>query len=226
MRRLKIMAATTAVVMAPAVGHADEGRARAAHHEPATHAPLVLTHDAQELADALEERVTVWHRPDGSRVHVGHCRFAPRGCRARIEQLAAWMVEVAPPEHVDPWVLGAIAFRESGLNPWAVGRAGERGILQLHPQSHAGAHVRFVRDERFRAYCRRWDGACQRDVLAAGAHLLAQATHLCDGRLDGALSAYNAGTCEGAPDYARRVMRERDYLHLLAQRLHARALAN
>jgi hypothetical protein len=226
MRSLKILAATTAVALAPSVGHADEGHTRHAAHEPSTHAPLVLSREAQELADVLEERVTVWHRPDGSRVHVGHCRFAPRGCRARIEQLSAWMVEVAAPEHVDPWLIAAIAFRESGLNPWAVGRAGERGVLQLHPQSHIGAGVRFVRDERFRAMCSRYDGACQHDVLAAGAHLLAMTAHLCHDDVAGMLSAYNAGTCEGAPDYARRVLRERDYLHLLATRLHAQQHAN
>jgi len=219
MRRLQIFAATTAVVMGPTVllAHADDLQ-RAAFRDP--------TEEVLALADALEERVTVWHRPDGTSVHIGHCRFAPRGCRARIEQLATWIYESGEEEGVDPWILAAIAFRESGLNPWAVGRAGERGIIQLHPRGHEGSHSRFVRDEAYRERCRRLDGACQKEVLAAGARLLARSIRMCGGNVAAGLSGYNAGTCGGAPEYGRRVLHERDFLFATLRRRRERLALN
>lgn len=219
MRRLKILAATTAVVMGPTVlpAHADDLQ-RAAFQTPAE--------EVSALADALEERVTVWHRPDGTNVHIGHCRFAPRGCRARIEQLATWMYEAGEEVGVDPWILAAIAFRESGLNPWAVGRAGERGIIQLHPLGHEGSRSRFVRNERYRESCRRLDGACQKEVLIAGARVLAQSIRMCGGNVAAGLSGYNAGTCAGAPEYGRRVLSERDFLFATLRRRRERTALN
>ena len=219
MRRLQIFAATTAVVMAPSVlpAHADDLQ-RAAFHSPAE--------EVLALADALEERVTVWHRPDGTNVHIGPCRLAPRGCRARVEQLATWIYEAGEQEGIDPWILAAIAFRESGLNPWAVGRAGERGIIQLNPHSREGSRSRFVRDERYREGCRRLDGACQKEVLIAGAQLLARAIRMCGGNLARGLSGYNAGTCAGAPEYGRRILRERDFLFTMLRRRRERLALN
>lgn len=219
MRRLKIFAATTAVVMGPTVlpVHADDVQ-RAAFHTPAE--------EIIALSDALEERVTVWHRPDGTSVFIGHCRFAPRGCRVRIEQLATWMYEAGVEEGIDPWILAAIAFRESGLNPWAVGRAGERGIIQLNPLSREGSRSRFVRDERYREQCRRLDGACQREVLVAGARLLARSIRMCGGNVSEGLSGYNAGTCGGAPEYGRRILRERDFLFATLRRRRERMALN
>jgi hypothetical protein len=219
MRRLKIFAATTAVVMGPTVlpAQADDLQ-RAAFQTPAE--------EVIALSDALEERVTVWHRPDGTNVYIGHCRYAPRGCRSRIEQLATWIYEVGEEEGIDPWILAAIAFRESGLNPWAVGRAGERGIIQLNPLGREGSRSRFVRDERYRENCRRLDGACQKEVLSAGARLLARAIRMCGGNVAEGLSCYNAGTCGGAPEYGRRVLRERDFLFATLRRRRERMALN
>jgi hypothetical protein len=222
MRRLKIFAATTAVVMGPSLFHPPLA---GADDEPPPLLFETVEEEVAALGDALEERVTIWRRPDGGVIHVSHCRFAPRGCRARIDQLARWMVDVGRAHRVDPWLIAAVAFRESGLNPWAVGRAGERGIIQLHPLGREGSRSRFVRDERYRERCRNSDGACQREVLDAGARVLAQSLRVCGGDVARALSGYNAGSCEGAPEYARRILRERALLVAFAVRRRAAARA-
>src|SRR5690348_2167826 len=74
----------------------------------------------ETLTQALEARITVYRNPNGRVVHVRHCRASPQGCRARVAQLARWIVEVSTEREVDPWVLAAMAVRESGLNPFAV----------------------------------------------------------------------------------------------------------
>jgi hypothetical protein len=166
------------------------------------------------LARALEARITVWRSPDGRILHASHCRLAREGCRARLALFARWIVEVASERTIDPWTLAAVAVRESGLDPFAVGRAGEHGIVQLHPQG-IGRGVRFVSSETYRARCVREPGACQREVLEVGAQHVADAITMCEGDVASGLGAYNRGEC-GETTYARRVLSERALLVSLA----------
>ena len=191
----------------PSTGSGD-GNASAAR------APEDVEEVALRVAKALEKRITVWRTPTGRVVHVSHCRGIRGGCRARIAAFARWMVELAQENGVDPFVLAAMAVRESGLDPFARGSAGEMGIVQLHPQG-VGRAVRFVRSESYRRQCARSPGACQREVLEVGARHLASAVSSCGGITE-ALGAYNTGVC-GDNDYSRRVMRERSRLLELAK---------
>jgi membrane-bound lytic murein transglycosylase MltF len=117
-------------------------------------------------------------------------------------------------QEIDPFLLAAVAVRESGMNPLAAGAAGERGIVQLHPRV-TGARVLFVRSESYRHYCEHQPGVCQDEVLEAGARLLARSIDHC-GSVRDALGAYNRGEC-GETDYSRRVMSERQHLLRLAK---------
>lgn len=147
-------------------------------------------------------------------MHISHCRSVRGGCRARIAAFARWMAELARQHRVDPFVLAAMAMRESGLDPFATGLAGEMGIVQLHPQG-VGRGVRFVQSEAYRRRCARSPGACQREILEVGASHLASAVSRCEGIAEG-LGAYNTGVC-GDNAYSRRVMRERARLLELAK---------
>lgn len=165
------------------------------------------------LARALDARLTVW-RSGGRRVYVSHCRRARVSCRARVVALARVIARVAVRHNVDPFLLAAMALRESGLNPFAEGAAGERGIVQLHPRG-VGSRVRFVRSEGYRERCARAADACQEEVVEAGARLIAASMVRCGGTRE-ALGAYNSGACQ-ATSYGDRVMEERANLVMLAK---------
>jgi hypothetical protein len=113
---------------------------------------------------------------------------------------------------VDPWLLAAMAYRESSLNPFAIGGYGEAGILQLHPKSRTSKGVRFVRDTRYRTSCKREAGACQREVVERAAQMLKSSLDKCSGNMEKALGMYNTGRCGGNPPYAARVIKERKLL--------------
>jgi hypothetical protein len=178
--------------------------------------PAVADDSVETLRRALEERITVYRNPNGRVVHVRHCRAAPQGCRARVAQLATWIWEVSQANQIDPWVLAAMAVRESGLNPFAIGRAGERGVVQIHPQGGHARGVNFIRSEGYRRRCARSPGACQREILEVGARHLRDWLRRC-GTLEDGLGGYNRGVC-GATDYTVRVLRERDRLLRLSGR--------
>jgi len=165
------------------------------------------------LTRALDRRMTVWR--SGSRsVYVSHCRAVRGGCPERTAAFAQLIGDVAQTHAVDPFLLAAIAIRESGLDPTAAGAAGERGIVQLHPRG-SGSRVRYVRSEAYRRRCRSRPDACQREVLEAGAALLSRGIVRCGGVRE-ALGAYNRGTC-GETRYTTRVMNERQRLLRLAK---------
>ncbi|MDW8362853.1 MAG: transglycosylase SLT domain-containing protein [Myxococcales bacterium] len=168
---------------------------------------------ARLLARALEERIAVWGTRGGRILHARHCRAASEGCRARLALFARWIAGAARAHGVDPWLLAAIAVRESGLDPFAVGRDGEHGIVQLHPRG-VGRGVRFVASERYRARCSRAAGACQQEVLDVGARHLADAIAGCGGDPVAGLGAYNSGRC-GPTRYVVRVLLERRRLRAL-----------
>ena len=174
--------------------------------------PAVPESALRNLVRALDERLTVWTAPSGRRVYVSHCRHGngSRGCRARIVAFARLLMQSAIEFAVDPFLLAAMAVRESGLDPFATGAAGERGIVQLHPRG-VGSAVRFVQSESYRRRCRASDDACQHEIVRTGAGLLSRSMARCE-TLGEALGMYNSGRCSETA-YARRVLRER--LHLL-----------
>ncbi|MBZ0122208.1 MAG: lytic transglycosylase domain-containing protein [Sandaracinaceae bacterium] len=181
---------------------------------------LAQTHEpdptVSALVRALERRMTVWRSPTGETVqYVGHCRAARGGCARRVTTFANLIGEASGRHQLDPFLLAAVAVRESGLNPLAAGAAGERGIVQLHPRG-SGSRARFVRSEAYRQRCSRTEGACQAEILDIGARLLARSIERCGSVRDG-LGAYNRGEC-GATSYTDRVMRERSILLRLAKR--------
>lgn len=157
---------------------------------------------ATELADALDARMTL---PNG-RHHVVHCRTAPGGCSARVGRFARMFVDSGARHRLDPYLLAAIAVRESGLDPSAVSHVGAAGILQLHPRG-VGARVPFVRSERVRRRCLDQPGACQAPVVDVGAEHLAGWLEACED-LEAALGGYVSGRCDGSPNYSRRVLQE------------------
>jgi hypothetical protein len=170
---------------------------------------------ALSVARAFDERMTVWQAPDGRRTYAAHCRSAPGGCRARIALYARLIARLSGDQDVDPFLVAAVVLRESGLNPFAEGGIGERGIVQLHPRG-AGSDVEFVQSERFRRQCRRTADACQEEVLRVGIELLANSIRRCGGVEEG-LGMYNGGRCQST-SYSRRVLSERSRLLELAKR--------
>ena len=124
-------------------------------------------------------------------------------------------IEAGERHGVDPWLLAAMALRESGLDPSALGRRREAGILQLHPRG-AGRDMRFVQDEDYRERCLRTVDACQAEVVERAARTLADAIEECGGLRRG-LGAYAAGHCTGRGPYATHVLEERDRLRGGAQ---------
>ncbi|MFK7984928.1 MAG: transglycosylase SLT domain-containing protein [Sandaracinaceae bacterium] len=172
------------------------------------------------LARALDRRMTVWSA--GERViYVSHCRAARGGCRQRVATFSRLIDRASRDNDLDPFLLAAVAVRESGMDPQATGAAGERGIVQLHPRG-TGSSIRFVQNESYRRRCARRPGHCQAEVLEAGARLLASSIRRCGGVREG-LGAYNRGEC-GATDYSRRVMIERQRLLRLTKSEGARSI--
>lgn len=173
--------------------------------------------DAQDnrrlLSRAMQATLALHHGDSGSGPKfVRHCRDATSGCAARLEAFSGYFAEAGVRYNVDPWLLAAMAFRESSLNPFATGALGERGLLQIHPKSPWGRQVRFVKDSDFRQRCLRQTGACQRELIQRATDLLARSLRLCDGDLVAALGSYNTGRCGGNPDYARKVLETRNEL--------------
>lgn len=168
---------------------------------------------AVALARALTERLTVW-RGGARRVYVRHCRRARSGCRARLVAFSRIIVQAAERHGVDPFLVAAMALRESGLNPFAEGGIGERGLVQLHPRG-VGSRVRFVQNENYRRRCERDPGACQEEVLDIGTELVARSIARC-GSVEEGLGCYNSGVCQ-TTSYSRRVLEERENLLRMAK---------
>jgi hypothetical protein len=180
---------------------------------PASVAQAPEDPSVQALTRALDRRMTVW-RTDTRVVYVQHCRSAQGGCPERVATFARLIGDASDRYEIDPFLLAAVAVRESGMDPTAAGAVGERGIVQLHPRG-SGARIRYVRSEAYRNRCSRRSDACQNEVLEAGARLLASNIDRCGGVREG-LGAYNRGVC-GETNYATRVMRERQRLLRLAK---------
>ena len=183
----------------------------------ASYAVLVGTHpSASAMARAIDARLAIGVSPEGERLHVWHCRQSSPGCRKRIAAMSKVITEVSNEHGIDPFLTAAIAIRETGLNPLALGPVGERGIVQLHPE-YVGRTVPYVNDESYRDSCQVRPAACQREVLEAGLGLFVWAVKKCDNVADG-LGWYNSGHCQQSI-YSRSVLRERRKLLRLAKRV-------
>jgi hypothetical protein len=161
------------------------------------------------LQSAMRSRIAIGYNRMGNPVLAYHCRKAKEGCDRRLSEFAHYLVDAGQAYGIDPWLMAAMALKESGLNPFAKGRVGELGILQIHPKRRDARQVRFIRDEWYRLTCRREPGACQREVVRHAAHVLARSLERCGGDLKGALGLYNTGRCGGNRAYAKRVLLER-----------------
>ena len=162
------------------------------------------------LTEAMATEVTLGSRP------IGHCRHAGPNdgdewfrCRRRLRAFAQYFIAAAEEYNGDPWLLAAIARKESGFYPFAQGGVGEGGIMQLHPRNRRNREAaEFVRRSREPAYirrCRRTVGACQQDVVRRAAQILQLTSQRCDNPR-AALNAYNLGArCDARWRYAGRV---------------------
>ena len=167
----------------------------------------------QQLLGAMKTRVGVsFDKRSGRTIPASHCRHAPGGCDQRLAAFADYLVASSTRFGLDPWLMAAMAFKESGMNPFALGSLGEMGILQINPERRDAKEVRFIRDEWYRKRCRKQPGACQEEVVNHAAQVLARSLEHCSGDLMEALGAYNTGRCGGNDRYAKRVLSERDEL--------------
>jgi hypothetical protein len=130
-------------------------------------------------------------------------------------------VEAGRKTGVSPWLLAAMAMRESGCHPFASGGAGEAGILQLHPKRTDARKLRFMRDQKYRETCRRRVGACQAEVVHLAASILRRAIQKCGGATEAGLRMYNAGRCNADVPYPRQVHRELARLYTFANEANA-----
>lgn len=162
------------------------------------------------LQSAIRARIAVsFNHRTGEAVPAAHCRHAAEGCERRLHEFAGYIAKSGARFGVDPWLMAAMAFRESGFNPFALGAVGEMGILQINPGRRDAKEVRFIQDEWYRKRCRKSPGACQAEVVDHAARVLARCMERCDGNVIDALGAYNTGRCGGNDRYAKRVIGER-----------------
>ena len=172
-----------------------------------TRVPVALP---QPLLAAMRARLTVsTEKTSGRTIPASHCRHAPGGCEQRLSAFAEYLSSAASKNGLDPWLLAAMALKESGLNPFAKGSLGEMGILQINPERRDAREVRFMRDQWYRNRCRKQPGACQQEIVDHAAQVLSRSFERCNREVVDALGAYNTGRCGGNDRYAKRVLSER-----------------
>jgi hypothetical protein len=164
-----------------------------AHHALAQQAPAEQS--GASLESALLDRLRL---PSGRPLR--HCARRRGGCEGYAHFLALAFREAGAAWEVDPWLLAAVATRESSLVEEAHGSAGERGIMQLHPRSPAG--IRAHRE------CASAPSDCTTIEIALAAELLAHGVARCGSEL-AALGYYNSGRCNAESPYARSVIQRR-----------------
>lgn len=135
-----------------------------------------------------------------------HCREAPGGCDARIRAFGEYIRNVSDFYGVDPWLVAAMAVKESGLNPWAQGKGDELGILQIHPRRREASKIALF-DQRERKRCHNRVGECQLEIVFTAIGILRRSFAICGNAVD-ALGMYNRGVC-GPSGYALRVLQIR-----------------
>lgn len=156
------------------------------------------------LEAAILDALTLGYRQrDGAPIYSYHCREAVGGCPAQARRMTQLFESSGRRHGVDPWLLAAIALRESGGNPNAIGARGELGLMQLHPRGRFGQIAARICDTTPRA--------CAAAIIDGAAQLLASAIRRCGDEAHG-LSAYNSGNCDTRLVYAERVFARRDRL--------------
>ena len=189
----------------------------AALHRPAAATALSAGDEVELLHGAMLTRVAVsLNKRTGRTIPAFHCRHAAEGCEQRLERFARYLVSAGQRHGIDPWLMAAMAFKESGFNPFAMGSVGELGILQINPGRRDARQVWFIRDEWYRNRCRKEPGACQQEVVNHAAHVLARSLELCKGDVEAALGAYNSGRCNGSKRYTKRILTEVEELRRAA----------
>lgn len=126
-----------------------------------------------------------------------------RTCDDRITALSKVFEDVGERYSIPPHILASISWHETRWNPWAVGPAGSRGSMQIHPLH--GCPTLFLCSESYREWCRVDADGCQTPVVEYAADLLLRMVNLC-GSLRGGLSRYNSGSCYRGDKYAIRVL--------------------
>jgi hypothetical protein len=121
---------------------------------------------------------------------VEHARH--RGGPLFAERLAEQITTAATHRHLDPWLVAAVAFAESGFDGQRIGDVGELGVMQLHPRTPAG--------RAYAALCgpRRPQAECDRVAFELGATVLARALAACPSA-HAALGLYRSGQCVEGP---------------------------
>jgi Transglycosylase SLT domain len=196
---LIVLASLTIVRSQQALEAANPARAAAQHGDSRV----------KLLSDAMNARIAIGtDRRTGRTIPASHCRHAAGGCEERLSKFAHYLVDAGRLHGIDPWLMAAMAFKESGFNPFAMGSLGELGILQINPGRRDAKTVRFIRDEWYRKRCRNEPGACQREIVEHAAQVLSRSLELCGGDLSKALGAYNTGRCGGNRRYSERVLLE------------------
>jgi soluble lytic murein transglycosylase-like protein len=120
-------------------------------------------------------KATSIRRITGSAVPTGDWTSA---LPAKAKPYAAAIAQAAAAHGVDPALLSAVAWTESGFDPAAGSTAGAQGLMQLMPSTAAGLGV---------------DPLDPAQSLAGGAQYLRTQLDRFGGRVDLALAAYNAG---------------------------------
>jgi hypothetical protein len=162
------------------------------------------TGDVVKLQDVDFDRVTAARRvtggPAGANRTSGALNVAALPPAGR--QYASAIEAAAAKAGIDPKLLAAVAWSESGFRADAVSGAGAIGLTQLMPRTAAGMNV---------------DPTDPMQNLDGGARYLAVQLRRFDGRVDLALAAYNAGPTavskyggvppyEETQNYVRRVV--------------------
>lgn len=122
-----------------------------------------------------------------------HMTIAPRD---HARELATVLADSATSHDIDPALMAALAFHESGFDVHAVSRAGAWGLLQLNVRSWGRVPFRLCTiDPHWCAWWNSWYGA------EAFAHYLRKCRS--EGR---ALVAYRTGRCKAPGPEARKVL--------------------
>lgn len=150
----------------------------------------------------------------GNPRQVWHCRKAVKGCAARLKAFDGYFHDAtAGKEYAnDPWLLAAMAFKETGMNPFAVGDVGEMGLLQVHPKHRRAKGLKFHRSVKYREACRKKVGACQAEIVTTAVEILDSSIEKCGGDVAKGLGMYNSGHCNDELYYSRKVLKIRDEL--------------
>lgn len=121
--------------------------------------------------------------PSGA--YAPHLANHPLGAEVRAEQIASVLIESAEEHHVDPFLLTALAYRESGFDVGAVSKVGAFGLLQTH--------VKWSGKEVLNR-CMLWPEHCLHWQADAGAKALAYYIAVCHSEAR-ALHAFRTGDC-------------------------------